>query len=415
VVILGTGVSVLEPVPRDKRIYRGIDVFLIWAGGNTCLATIFTGGLIAPELGFLNSVLIILIAATVGGLLLGLVAVIGAREGLPTMVLTRRVVGNKASYAASLLNALQLVGWASILLYVSAEAVAVACRSLGLSGIIADPVFWVVVLGIIEAAYTAIGPEKWVWCQRVAVTSLLIVLAYETYALISYCLSTPAALAQPEGVSGSSLLWGFDMVLATAVSWAPLVADYARFSLEERGAMLGTWWGYGITSYVLYSLGALAAVATGAYLGDPTQVLLKLGLSTVLLFFVSVSAITTNLLNIYSAVVSTMNVFPRLRYVPLVCLFGGLTTALAVVPVLILNFEFFLIYIGVVFVPLTTVLIMHYMLPKESRSWVIGLVCWVVGAAVGLLTSVIYGYAATVTSLAATAVLYAVLSALSKR
>jgi len=412
---MGVGVNVLEPVPKEKRIYRGVDVFLIWAGGNTCLATIFTGGLIAPELGILNSVLVILLAATVGGLLLGLVAVIGARKGLPTMVLTRRVVGTKASYAASILNALQLVGWASILLYVSAEAIAIACRSIGLTSILADPVLWVIVIGVIEAAYTAIGPEKWVWCQRVAVTTLLIVLVYETYALVSYCLSTPTALTMPKSVSDSALLWGFDMVLATAVSWAPLVADYARFSINEGGAMLGTWWGYGVTSYILYSIGALAAVATGAYLGDPTQVLLKLGLSTALLFFVSVSAVTTNLLNIYSAVVSTMNVFPRLKYVPLVCLYGGLTTALAVVPVLVLNFEFFLTYIGVVFVPLTTTLVMHYLMPRGRKSRNIGLVSWVVGAAVGLLTSITYGYAATITSLAVTATLYAVLAAAFKK
>ena len=412
---MSAGVNVLEPVLKEKRIYRGIDVFLIWAGGNTCLATIFTGGLIAPELGMLNSILVILLAATVGGFLLGLVAIIGARKGLPTMVLARKVVGTRASYAASLLNALQLIGWASILLYVSAEAIAVACRSLVLTGFLADPVLWVIVIGVIEAAYTAIGPEKWVWCQRIAVTTLLIVLIYETYALISYCLSTPAALAEPQGVSSSALLWGFDMVLATAVSWAPLVADYARFSLGEGGAMLGTWWGYGVTSYILYSIGALAALATGAYLGDPTQVLLKLGLSTALLFFVSVSAVTTNLLNIYSAVVSTMNVFPKLKYIPLVCLYGGLTTALAVVPVLILNFEFFLIYIGVVFVPLTTTLIMHYLILGGRPSHTIGLVSWVVGAAAGLLTSVIHGYAATITSLAVTAALYAVLAAIFRK
>ena len=408
------GGSVLEPVPKEERVYRGIDIFLIWAGGNTCLATIFTGGLIAPPLGFLNSVLVILIATTVGGLILGLVAIIGARKGLPTMVLTRKVVGNKASYAASLLNALQLVGWASILLYVSAEALAVAFRSLSFSNILASPVFWVAVLGIIETIYTAVGPEKWVWCQRVAVATLLIVLAYESYALINYCSGTSALLTHVKGLSGSSLLWGFDMVLATAISWAPLVADYARFSISKKGAVLGTWWGYGVTGYVLYSLGALAAVTTNAYLGDPTYVLLKLKLSTILLLFVSISAVTTNLLNIYSAVISTMNVFPKLRFMPLVLMFGGLTLALAVVPVLILNFEFFLTYIAVVFVPLTTVLIMHYLLPWGKASWRVGVVSWLSGSAVGLFVSVVFGYAATITSLTITAIMYFALSVFRK-
>ncbi len=404
--------DVLRPIPKNRRVYRGVDIFLLWAGGNTCLATIFTGGLIAPDLGFINSILIIIIAATIGGLLLGLVAIAGAREGLPTMVLTRKVIGRRPSYVASILNALQLVGWASILLYVSAEAMATALKSIGFKGIIADVVFWVVVIGVIETVYTAIGPEKWVWYQRVAVTSLLIVLIYETHALINYCLNMPGRIPLSKSVSSGSLLWGFDMVLATAVSWAPLVADYARFALTERGAMMGTWWGYGVTSYILYSIGALAAIATGAYLGDPTQVLLKLGLSTALLFFVSVSAVTTNLLNIYSAVMSTLNVFPRLKYIPLVLLYGALTTALAVVPVLILNFEFFLIYIGVVFVPLTTALIMHYLMPGKEKSSATGFTSWVIGAVIGLIVSIWYGYAATITSLIATSILYMIMSKL---
>ena len=404
--------DILKPVPRDRRVYRGIDVFLLWAGGNTCLATIFTGGLIAPQLGLINSIFIIIIAATIGGLLLGLVAIAGAREGLPTMVLTRRVVGRRPSYIASILNALQLVGWASILLYVSAEAMATAFKNLGFNGAIADVVFWVIVIGVMETIYTAIGPEKWVWCQRVAVTSLLIVLIYETHALINYCLNMPEKIVLFKSATSSSLLWSFDMVLATAVSWAPLVADYARFASTERGAMMGTWWGYGVTSYILYSIGALATIVTGAYLGDPTQVLMKLGLSAVLLFFVSVSAVTTNLLNIYSSVMSTLNVFPKLKYVPLVIVYGILTTALAVVPVLILNFEFFLIYIGVVFVPLTTALIIHYLVPSRRRSSIVGLTSWITGAVVGLIISIWLGYAATLVSLIVTAIIYTALSRL---
>jgi NCS1 family nucleobase:cation symporter-1 len=403
--------NVLKPVPKEERVYRGLDVFLIWAGGNTCLATIFTGGLIAPELGLFSLVLIILIAATFGGFLLGLVGIIGSREGLPTMVLTRRVIGKRASYVASMLNAFQLIGWTSILLYVSGEALATALEAmLPGNNLLTNPVLWVIIIGVIESAYTAIGPERWVWYQRVAVTTLLIVLIYEAYALINYSLTVHTSVIVPHEVSSSSLLWAFDMVLATAVSWAPLVADYARFSKSKTGAAMGTWWGYGLTSYALYGLGALAAVATGAYLGDPTQVLLKLGLSTVLLIFVSVSAITTNLLNIYSATVSTLNVFPKVKYIALVTLYGGLTTALAIVPVLMTNFEYFLTYIGVVFVPLTTTLIMHYLMPGGEKGVTEGLVSWIIGAVAGLIISIIYGYGATISSLVTSAATYAILT-----
>lgn len=87
--------EVLKPIPRSKRAFKGIDVFLLWAGGNTCLATIFTGGIIGPKLGILYSIIIILVGSTIGGFLLGLVALLGEQKGLPTMVLTRKSYNNQ--------------------------------------------------------------------------------------------------------------------------------------------------------------------------------------------------------------------------------------------------------------------------------------------------------------------------------
>ncbi len=82
-------------------------------------------------------------------------------------------------------------------------------------------------------------------------------------------------------------LWGFDMVLAIAVSWATLIADYARYSYTSNPALTGTWTGYTITSIILYGLGALAALVAKAYLGDPTQVVINLGLNTLFLYFIA--------------------------------------------------------------------------------------------------------------------------------
>jgi len=410
---MSAAADVLKPVPPEQRIYGGVDLFLLWAGANTCLATIFTGGLIAPQLGFSGSMIDILIASTIGGLLLGLIVTIGYREGLPTMVLTRRVVGVKPSYAASMLNAFQLVGWTAILLYVSAEAMATASSRLGFGEPLSSITFWVVVIGVVEAAYTALGPKSWVWLERIAVSTLLAVLAYEVYALASYGFgSTRLSATNLSGLTMGEMFWGFDMVLATAVSWAPLVADYARFAKSGKGAALGTWWGYAVTSYILYGIGALTAVVFNVYLGDPTQVLLKLGTSvaTLYLFFIAVSAITTNFVNIYSAVVSTMNVFPRSSFHLLVGLYGGLSMLLALTQLLIENFEWFLLYIGLVFVPLTTITIMRYTLFSRSGSTIPGLLSWLLGSAAGLAVTLIYGYGSTVVSLIASAVLYAVLN-----
>jgi len=403
--------SVLEPVPKERRIYSGLDIFLIWAGGNTCLATIFTGGLIGPYLGLKASLITIILAATLGGLFLGLIAIIGHGEGLPTMVLTRRPVTEKGSYVASILDAVQLIGWASVLLYFSAEAMAEVFKSLGLGGILANKIFWIVVIGELEAIYTAIGPERWVTVQRIAVSTLIAALAYETYGLLKLYVSS--ALSGTLNVGLGKYLWGVDMVLATAISWAPLVADYSRFSKSPEGSLHGTWWGYGITSYVLYYIGAMAAVLTGAYLGDPTQVIIKLGLamSVIFLIFISISAITTNLLNIYSATVSIQNVRPKASYSAIVYVIGNLAILFSVIPVFVNYFEEFLVYIGVTFIPLTTILILYYLL-RPSRE-VTGVVSWIVGSIVGLLIFIKVGYGSTIAALLTTIITYLLIDAYS--
>jgi len=400
-------VSVLKPVSKEKRVYRGLDVFLIWVGGNTCLATIFTGGLIGPSLGLKASLLAILLASTVGGLFLGLIAIIGFRKGLPTMVLTRRVVTSRGSYVASLLNAIQLIGWTSILLYVSSEAMALVFKSLGINSIFSSKLFWIIVLGEIEALYTAVGPERWVSVQRIAVTTLIIALGYETYGLVK--VFGPRMFLGSFSVSLGKYLWGIDMVLATAISWAPLVADYSRFSKSSKGSLHGTWWGYSVTSYVLYYIGAAAAVLTGAYLGDPTRVIIKLGLamSALFLVFISISAITTNLLNIYSATVSIQNVRPKLNYDLIVYIVGNISILFAAIPIFVNYFEEFLVYIGITFIPLMTATILYY-LSRPSRPYV-GIISWILGGIAGLVTFIYLGYGSTLVSLLVTIVTYYVL------
>ena len=410
------GGEVLKPVSRDRRVFKGIDVFLLWAGGNTCLATIFTGGIIGPKLGILYSIAIILIGSTIGGFLLGLVALLGEQKGLPTMVLTRKVVTTKGSYIASILNAIQLIGWTSILLYASAEAAASAMKALLGETVFANTIVWVIVIGVVETVYTLIGPKKWVLCQRIAVTTLIIVLCYEAYALFNYMLLQPTSFTSSPGYA--DILWGFDMVLATAVSWAPLVADYSRFAESSLGAVMGTWWGYAATSYVLYSIGTLAAVITGAYLGDPTQVAISLGLSAVVFIFIAIRAVTTNLLNLYSAVVSTMNVFPKANYRGLVVFFGITSTVLAAFPVFFIYFEEFLYYIGSVFVPLIAVLIIHYFYGEErnmppKKLKIIGLTSWIVGILVSVFTIESLGFGATMVALVVAASLDTFLLSLS--
>src|SRR5581483_11323667 len=80
------------------------------------------GMFLVPGLGLGQALLATLIGAVIGNLLLALGALIGADVGVPTMVLLRPVLGIRGSYLPTVLNVVQLIGWATFEVIVMAQA-----------------------------------------------------------------------------------------------------------------------------------------------------------------------------------------------------------------------------------------------------------------------------------------------------
>jgi len=64
---------------------------------------------------------------------------------------------------------------------------------------LANTIVWVIIMGIVETIYTLIEPKRWVLNQREAITTLIIVLCYESYALFNYMLSQPMSITSSLG------------------------------------------------------------------------------------------------------------------------------------------------------------------------------------------------------------------------
>ncbi len=124
---------------------------------------------------------------------------------------------------------------------------------------------------------------------------------------------------------------GVDLVVAQPVSWLALVADYNRFATGRRQNFVGTFGGYTIGNFWFYALGALLVVS--ARLGDASPAgiavsILGLSAGTVMavLLLVSLLAGETHeaFADIYSAAISSQNLFPRLRHRSTVVVVGGI-------------------------------------------------------------------------------------------
>lgn len=302
---------------------------------------------------------------------MGLLAVAGeagARHGVPTMVLFRPVLGIRGSWLPSVLNALQLVGWTAVELWaMSYVADIVASRSFGFSA----RWLWLILSALVCTGLALWGPigVTRVWMERfgawvIGGICLVVTILVVTSNGIADAVSRPGTGAIGFGPA-------LDLVIALPASWAPLVADYTRFSRRPRSALGGTFWGFLIANVWLFTLGALLVSATGAEpspAGIAAGVLALAGGSLAGFLFLTgllVGETDEAFADVYSAAITLQNVWPRVSARWLIVGISAVSTLLAAW-LTMERYETFLFLLGSVFIPLFGVLAAHPLLRRRQ-------------------------------------------------
>lgn len=360
----------IEPVPPAKREFGVWDNFVLWADLGISFLVMVVGMFLVPGLGFWEAMAAILVGAVIGNVLLGIGAVPGSETGVPTMVLLRAPLGLRGSYLPTVLNIVQLLGWAALEVIVMAQA----------ANTLAKQVFdlpsayhvWVLVFTALTLGLALAGP--------VLVTKRLL----KTFVIWAVLLSTiwiTIALLVEHDISsitsskgdGSMTFWGgIDLVVALPVSWFPLVADYSRFAKNGRSAFWGTAAGYFVPHTWFYALGVLLVLAAGVT-GDsnsPITPLLTaisgLTVGALALFVLLIDETDEGFANVYSTAVSIQNLVPRLSQKLLICIISAIVLVVAwAVP--LVEYETFLLFIGAIFVPLLAVTAADYFVLRGRR------------------------------------------------
>jgi nucleobase:cation symporter-1, NCS1 family len=351
---------------------------------------IVAGALLVPALSLPDALLAIVVGALLGNLMLGVAGMIGADARVPSMVLLRAPLGQRCSWAPTVLNVLQCLGWATFELIVIATAAAA----------LSDSIFgfearwlWTLVFGALAVALGLMGPVGVVrrLLRKYAVWIVLVSLAYLTWWALD-AISLGDAWNRP-GEGGLSTWQGIDLVVGITVSWIPLAADYTRFSTSRRAGLVGTGVGYLVPSAWMLVLGVLLVL--GRDIADAAALpaaVAAAGLASALaLLAVTVDETDEAFANVYSAAVSLQNFVPHVSQRLLVAAAGALATAGALA-LEISDYEAFLYLLGSFFVPLFAVLVADWLLAGrgyrredvfESRSVRPGLLlAWVAGFAV---------------------------------
>src|SRR5213594_101919 len=224
----------IEPVPERLRVLGFVDTTLLWINLGISLLV-----LVLPayfDLPLKQALAATLVGGLIGNAMLAAAGMIGADGRVPTMVLQRAPLGQRGSYLATVLNVLQCLGWAIFELIVIATA----------AGLLCDKLFhfkaiwvWKLVFGVVATVLALLGPIGFVrrFVRKFAIWAVVASIIYLTWWIIDG--ANLGRLWSHPGTHHGSFWLGVDTVVAVTVSWAPLVADYTRFSRTRSSAFWG--------------------------------------------------------------------------------------------------------------------------------------------------------------------------------
>jgi putative hydroxymethylpyrimidine transporter CytX len=356
--------SGIRPVAADRRTLSGLDLAVLWGDLSVGLLVMVTGALLVPALGLPEALLAVVVGSVIGCVPLALVGLAGAREGVPTMVLLRPVLGARGSFLPTALNVLQLVGWTAVEFWAMGEVANVASRRLF---DLDARNLWVVVVALVCTGLALGGPILVVrrWLERFGIYVLVGTASWITFEVLRA--GDLGAMWAAPGEGGLPFWLAVDLVIVMPVSWLPLAADYNRFARPGSRATAGTYVGYLIGNTWFYALGVLLALAGASadVVAVGTSVVALAGGGLVLLALL-VGESDNAFADIYSAAVSTQNAVPDAPQRGLVVVVGAAALVLALAFTME-SYEVFLLLVGSVFVPLFGVFAAHYFVRRRGR------------------------------------------------
>ncbi|MBA4421905.1 MAG: putative hydroxymethylpyrimidine transporter CytX [Syntrophus sp. (in: bacteria)] len=333
---------------EEKTQLSGLNLFFLWFGAAVSVAEILTGGYLA-ELGAVKGLWAIILGHLAGTILLVLAGLIGFRERLPAIMSTRISFGKQGSYIISVINILQLVGWTAIMIIEGSLAMNVIGRSLWNFD---HPTLMSCLIGSLVGLWVFWGVKGFKKINTLAVSLLLVLTAVMSWVVLTH----PAAAADM-GKQKGAFGMGFELSIIMPLSWFPLISDYTSLARTKKGALIAPFCGYFLGSCWMYAIGMAGGLLSGS--PDPTKIMLAANLGLMAMAILGLSTVTTTFLDVYSAGISLINIFPRVSDRMAAVGFAVIGTAAALVfP--IDRYTEFLYVLGSVFSPLIAILLTDY-------------------------------------------------------
>jgi purine-cytosine permease-like protein len=401
----------LAPVPESARTQPAFDLFLIFAAANVVATTMQTGAVLGSRYGSSQMLPVVVAGACGGALLVALLAAVGSRSGVPSMVAAREPLGFRGAQVVSGLLYLTNFAWIAVNNTIAAS---VCAQLLGGPG---NSRLWAAGLGLLATAVVARGPRAVGQADRFAVPIMVIA----GVILTSAAFSLPPSAVVTAPTPPPAMLWGLDVVIGYQVSWLLMFADYSRYTRSARASTAAVFAGLALPALWLIPVGWSLARVAGS--DDPGAMLAAANTGWWTAVLVALATVTTNFVNIYLSSLAWRTLWHRSSGAGTIWTIGIIGTVLGLLSsVWLTRFAELMMWLGAILVPVGGVFLAHFVVMRRPVDVaavyqrdrlpafsIAGMTAWGLGFVVYKLAAPI---GATLPALAASILAYVVLKTL---
>ncbi|MCF0225694.1 MAG: cytosine permease [Fibrobacter sp.] len=350
---------------------------VIWFGAAISVSEIVCGIEIGEAAKMENLWFPLVLGHILGGVMLYLVGLVGARSRLNAMESTVSTFGKFGSKFFAALNLLQLVGWIAVLNAQGAMALAGLNFPLSFS--------WTcLLLSVCIGLWVFAGIQKTKGITTVVMgllAVLLVILTARFWGMESVAVEVSTSDVAPSKSLG---FWSiFEISIAMPLSWLPVISDYTKDAQRPVAATAVSAVAYTFASLWMYFIGLqISFLGVGV---DIAKAILLAGIGVPGIVIVVLSTVTTNFIAANSAGESAKAIFARLNP-KITGVVASMLSALLAVWGIVDHYIGFLYLIAAVFAPMASVLLVSCFCLKERLGrkglWVWNLVSWAIGFAV---------------------------------
>jgi NCS1 nucleoside transporter family len=292
--------------PKTRSHVRILDNFTMWLSANLVISTVGLGALAIPifQLGFWDSVAIIIIFNALGVLPVAFFSTLGPKLGLRQMTISRFAFGWVGAIIMAIFNIAACIGWSVVNVIIGGQLVA------ALSGGRVPSWVGILILAALTTFVSIYGYkyvhryERYAWIPMAVIFAIMLFVAAPHFSIIP----TPAfAAAEIAGLlSFGGAVYGF------ATGWSSYAADYNVNQPEETPASRVFWLtflGVFVPCVLLETLGMAfttyapwAKVFSNGLVGDLLAAVVAPlgGFGTLILALLALSVVANNVPNDYS-------------------------------------------------------------------------------------------------------------------